>query len=257
VDAYRLKRNFGYWLLSSHTETFDIFTEKSKAVVEHHFNNHIHCGDWCPMRKVTNATKTATGNLKYRCKKENAILYKQIIEIMGRFVKPEKLRECHHGYSSQKNESMNKLISRYTPKDRTFSQSTSLASRVCLAVGVDSVGQEEYFRLLFAKLKMKLPENTKLLLRKMKIKRDYDRKYQALPKRKRNRSAIKFRKMRTGLSKQMADKAIGLTYASGMNMGHNMDEVEGEGDKKRRKKAVICMHCGESTHKTRRSKACK
>jgi hypothetical protein len=115
VDAYRLKHNFGYWLLSSHMETFDIFTEKSKVVVEHHFNCHVHCGNWCSMKKV-NATKTATGNLKYCCKKDNALLYIQIIQVMGRlFVKPEKLRQCHHGYSSQKNESMNKLISRYTP----------------------------------------------------------------------------------------------------------------------------------------------
>jgi hypothetical protein len=57
--------------------------------------------------------------------------------------------------------------------------------------------------------------------------------------------------MRTGFSKQMADKAIRLTYASGMNMGHNRDRVEREGDNKRRKKAVICMHCGEFTHKVR------
>jgi hypothetical protein len=29
-------------------------------------------------------------------------LYKQILDVMDRFVQTEKLEECHHGYSSQK-----------------------------------------------------------------------------------------------------------------------------------------------------------
>ena len=45
VDTYRLKRNFGYWLLSCCQLDFDVFAAKAKAVVEHHFNNHEHCGD--------------------------------------------------------------------------------------------------------------------------------------------------------------------------------------------------------------------
>jgi hypothetical protein len=32
----------------------------------------------------------------------------------------------------------------YVPKDRTFCQSMPLTSRVCLAVGIDSVGHVEY-----------------------------------------------------------------------------------------------------------------
>jgi hypothetical protein len=81
LDVYRLKHNFGYWLLSYHKMEFDIFSEKLKAVVEHHFNNHVHCDDWCSMKKK-DVTMTATGNLKYHCKKENANLYKQIVEVM-------------------------------------------------------------------------------------------------------------------------------------------------------------------------------
>jgi hypothetical protein len=50
VDAYRLKRNFGYWLLRYHTEKFDNFAYKSQAVVEHHTNNHERCDEWCSMK---------------------------------------------------------------------------------------------------------------------------------------------------------------------------------------------------------------
>jgi hypothetical protein len=145
VDAYRLKRNFGYWLLSYCQKDFDIFLDKSKAVVEHHFNNHENCDDWCSMKEADSTTE-ARGNLKYRCKKEDAKLYVQIRDVLSCFTGTGKLRECHHRYSSQKNESMNKLISRYVPKDRTFCKSMSLHSRVCLAVDVDSVSHEEYYQ---------------------------------------------------------------------------------------------------------------
>ena len=43
VDAYHLKRTFGYWLLRNHAKDFGIFQEqKSEGVVENHINNHIH-----------------------------------------------------------------------------------------------------------------------------------------------------------------------------------------------------------------------
>jgi hypothetical protein len=60
--------------------------------------------------KKAGPTEAATGNLKYRCKNDNLLLYNQVVEVMERFVGTEKLRECHHAYSSQK-KSMNKLIS--------------------------------------------------------------------------------------------------------------------------------------------------
>jgi hypothetical protein len=97
-------------MLSYHKEKFHIFQAKAEAVVEHHFNNHEHCDDWCRM-KNTDAATVARGDLKYRCKKENAELYKQVLEIKDRFVATDKLRDCHHAYSSQKNESMKKCVS--------------------------------------------------------------------------------------------------------------------------------------------------
>jgi hypothetical protein len=45
-------------------------------------------------------TQAATGNRIGAV--DHAVLYKQAIEIMDRFVNTEKLKECHHGFSSQK-----------------------------------------------------------------------------------------------------------------------------------------------------------
>jgi hypothetical protein len=253
VDTYRLKRNFGYCLLSYHTSEFDIFQEKSKAVLEHHFNNHTHCDDWCAMKKV-DATQAVRGNLKYRCKKEHPKLYKDLCQIVEHFTETEKLRECHHGYSSQKNESLNRLISQFVPKDRTYCQSMSLTSRICLAVGIDSGGHKKYYQCIFDRMNTSLPSNTRTMLLKMKTKREYDRKYQALPKRKRKRSESKFSNMRDGMKKQMAGKAVGLAYDTGMNMEENGNQLAGE---KSKRKITLCKFCGASTHKTRRAQACK
>jgi hypothetical protein len=115
----------------------------------------------------TDSTTEARGNLKYRCKKEDAKLYVQIRDVLAGFSATGKLRECHHRYSSQKNESMNKLISRYVPKDRMFCKSMSLHSRVCLAVGVDSVSHEEYYQRLFNEMKTEMPGNTRKMLERM------------------------------------------------------------------------------------------
>jgi hypothetical protein len=247
VDAYRLKRNFGCWILSYHTMTFDIFREKSKAVVEHHFNNHTHCGDWCAMKNA-DVTKAAIGELKYRCKKENKKMYEDISQIMDRFTETEKLKECHHGYSSQKNESMNRMISRYVPKDRTFCQSMSLHSRICMAVGIDSVGQEEYYERLFAGMRIPFPNATRMMARAMKKRRDYDRKYQAQMSRRRIRSIKRFASTKSEFRKQMAEKALGLSYASGMNM-----EVVEPGAKKRK----VCKYCQGVGHLTTKARDCK
>jgi hypothetical protein len=87
VDAHQLKRNFEHWmLLSCHTMTFDMFREKSKAVVEHHFNNHAHCGDWCAVKNA-DATKATIGELKHRCKKGSKKMHEDTSQIMDRFTR--------------------------------------------------------------------------------------------------------------------------------------------------------------------------
>jgi len=92
------------------------------------------------------------------------------------------------------------------------------------------------------------------MLQLMKRKRDYDKEHQAQAKRRRRRSVLKFANTKEDLSKQVADKAMGLAHGSGLNM-EEQDKNEVAGEKPKTKK--VCVACGESTHKTRRAKACK
>ena len=77
---------------------------------------------------------------------------------MARFLTEERLRECHHQMSSQKNEAMNKSIMRYAPKDRTYCRTMGLTSRINLAIGVDSVGHAQYYQRLFQAMGMRHTE---------------------------------------------------------------------------------------------------
>jgi hypothetical protein len=79
----------------------------------------------------------------------------------------EKLKECHHGHSSQKTNQLNS-ISRYTSRKTGLFASQFLASRICLAVGIDSVGPGKVLPEGFGRMNMKLPENTRLMLQRMR-----------------------------------------------------------------------------------------
>ena len=116
VDCLRLKRNFAWWLFSGIELTFEEFTDSALSPVLHHFNDHSKCGTWCRHRDKSDEE---LGYLKkYRYKKTNSKLFSQCMEIIENFVTDGHLRECHHKTSSQKNESMNRSIMRYAPKDR-------------------------------------------------------------------------------------------------------------------------------------------
>jgi hypothetical protein len=63
---------------------------------------------------------------------------------------------------------------------------------------------------------------------------------------------MKFAKMKDGLKKQLADKAMGLVYATGYSMG-----LDNEGVEQPEKNGNTCIFCGVAGHKTRRVKICK
>ena len=107
------------------------------------------------------------------------------------------------------------------------------------------MGHVEYYDRLFGEMKIPLPSNTRIMLGNMENQRKYNGNYQALPKSKRKRSELKFANIKDGMKKQMADKAMGMNYESGLNMCGEQNI-----------KKTVCKACGASTHKTRRAKAC-
>jgi hypothetical protein len=65
-----------------------------------------------------------------------------------------------------------------------------------------------------------------------------------------NKERKKFAKLKDGMAKQMADKAMGHACGSGMNMA-------GEEDSTNETKKKSCKFCKKPGHATNRAKACK
>jgi hypothetical protein len=47
MDAERMKRRLSWTLRLHSAGTYEEFKEAVVTVLEHHFNNHEYCGDWC------------------------------------------------------------------------------------------------------------------------------------------------------------------------------------------------------------------
>jgi hypothetical protein len=163
ADALRLKRNFGYFQKQTNRQPFPEFKRKSKTVIEHHFNNHSYCdASWCPIAK---AGKTKGDPIKYRDDVRDAELKAQLVEIIDVFTTEEKLLKIHHQMDSQKNEALNKSVTKYAPKDREYSKSKSLESRILIAGCTNNVGISCFYKRLFHELGMSLGSITRVELK--------------------------------------------------------------------------------------------
>ncbi len=94
--------------------TFDELMSAIKAVLEHHFNNHEFCGNWCPVKR-------GNTNGKYRSKEVHGKLYVHLQKTMEYYANEEKMRQLFHSHSTQGNEAMNQSVASYAPKTKTYS----------------------------------------------------------------------------------------------------------------------------------------
>jgi hypothetical protein len=144
ADAERLKQNFAYFIHMYHGETFKKFQWHAKAVMEHHFNNHQFCDERCPAKKWKKEDKIRK-QLRYRSKEVDAKFYNQLLTIFDAFTTLEALRELYHNVHSNKCESMNGFITKFVPTDKDFCRTIANKARTLMAIGIDSVGYEDYF----------------------------------------------------------------------------------------------------------------
>ena len=130
-DSEKMKSNFGYYIKmhrigGKNCLPLPLFYERAKSVIRHPFNDHRFCGPWCKLSEHCPVEDRLTGEeaeerkKEYREMRHNAALFKRIEKLVGRFLQPDMLKECYHPYASQKNEAMNKKVSKFAPKDRTY-----------------------------------------------------------------------------------------------------------------------------------------
>jgi hypothetical protein len=77
MDSTRIGKNFGYMARTLKDRPPEEYCQAAKACLEHHFDDHTHCGDWCKRKDQSEASKAASVKY-YRCKQKDAKLYRQV-----------------------------------------------------------------------------------------------------------------------------------------------------------------------------------
>jgi hypothetical protein len=96
MDSTRIGKNFGYMIQAlpkmAEDQDDEVLLRAGKAVLEHHFDNHEYCGDWCHRKRKTPEERAASERF-YRCKAKDVELYKILNGIVSRFVSLDRLKE--------------------------------------------------------------------------------------------------------------------------------------------------------------------
>jgi len=117
-DILRLTMYYAYFIRQLQGIRETEWLEAAKAIVDHHFDMHDHCGNWC-RRKMETEQERSQSLKKYRCKKTNPELYTLLCETIAPFITLSCLQELGHGANTNVNESLNQTISWFAPKNRT------------------------------------------------------------------------------------------------------------------------------------------
>jgi hypothetical protein len=195
----------------------DQYVDKAQAVLEHHFDCHDHCGTFCKRKSESEEERKKSGKV-YRCKTKDAKLYDALKIILAPFITKEALIEVAHGWDTNANESMNNTISWLAPKNKSYSGTVSLRNRVCMAIGIQSLGYDQYFARLFRELGLDLDDTTKHRLAQNEKQRKYRKEQTKLANNKRKRKQATYVKIANYFEKLKKDRAAGKEYKTGVSM---------------------------------------
>ena len=249
--AKRLKRSWGYMLKQNRGGTIEEFVDAAKSVLNHTFDDHRFCKDWCQ------ALKAAKEGLVYnnprgwlsRDTKEGELLYQQIEEITSKYGSIFYLLQSMHQFDTQTNEALNQSQACLTPKAKVFHSSRSFHYRHAITVGCHNWGFDIFWKKLFDDLGITYSNLFMTFVEKIKWKRSYWKSYHERFDVKRKR-AYKQNELE---KKQMYEKyAQDKDYGSGVGLDIGFAKAS---KKRKRTKRTQCK-CGSTTHLTSNSKQC-
>jgi hypothetical protein len=168
------------------------------------------------------------------------------------------------------NEGFNNICTWFLPKNKVFAGSGSLNNRICIAVGINSIGVLPFYTKLLRKLGIAMTDNVHHYLECKETARMKKIECGKTSQAKKDRNNGKYLKLRadTRIAKMEHLKRAGV-YKRGMNMddpfsellnGKEPDEdIDGRkpAAKKRKIQGGFCEWCSLPGHFTKRSKVCK
>jgi hypothetical protein len=218
IDAERMKRRLSWTLRIRTGGTLEEFQEHLTAVLEHHFNNYDHCGDWCKAKGMNDE-----------------------------FMEEDKLRQLFHSWDTNAVEGFNKLITKFLPKARTFYKTLENAIRIHLACCLLSIGYRETYRCVFAIAGISIGDFNRLYLRLEDMEQIWRRKHRKKLPVKVMRMTKYYSKAREEKMKQAEDGKKWLSYESGM-MGPGGSNPMTASNKNENTKSNCCSTCGLTSH---------
>ncbi len=258
----RLSRNLAY-MIAQHTPgfgkaecTFENFETAGEASFEHHWNNHEHCGEWCQAKSWTEEEKVEKKG-KFRDKIKNRKEYEQQMQVKKKYLSTPRLRRCYHEFCNNKTEQLHGLVVNvFLPKRSYFCRTICGRARTYLAMSVDSLGYEGYYRKLYEELGIRMSSVTARYYHQHDQKRKRDRNYAKTPARKKKRAKQQLDQIQKAWQSEVGDKDKGHMYQSRMAApqvtGTHEETNEGVGGVS----LPFCNACGCYGHQGRSSLQC-
>jgi len=263
-DAMRLQRYYSFMARQlKHKTTDEEMLKSGQAVLEHHFDNHECCGDWCIRKDQTDEEKKEKKKF-YRCKVEDIDLYDYLKNVLARFTTLQALKEMSHGYDTLVNESLNNSIAWLAPKNKVHASTASLATRIGIALCINTLGTMAFYSRIFQMLGITMNDDVRYYIQQINDARDKKNAVSKTKKAKVKRSEKFHTKLQqqSSLAKKERRKRRGAQYKTGIGMtgGYDSDDTDTQQPpqpppKKKRAK-VRCPHCQKYGHKTTKSKYC-
>jgi hypothetical protein len=265
MDSTRIGKNFGYMARTLKDRPHCEFVTAATAVLDHHFDVHDNCGDWCKRKNETAAQRRQSPKY-YRCIDKDAKLYNVLQDTVARFITMEKLLEMAHGLDTNQNEAFNNLCTWFAPKNKVYAGSGSLQNRIACAVGISSLGIIAFYKKVFRKMGITVTKNVEHYLQHKETNRLKKMAKLKTGDAKKNKNKRKYEQLKqhTRTAKIEFAKRQG-TYRSGMNMED--DDPFGEllsgptdavaaAKKPTKTGRKYCPYCGKAGHTTKRAKTC-
>ena len=253
-DILRLTRNFACMSRQLQSLPKSQWTGAARAALEHHFDNHAFCGDFCKRKKEL-ASGIQNNKKIYRCMEKDKDLYCELKEVLERFISMEKLEEIGHGHHTNVNESFHNQAAWVAPKNKVYSGSVSLRARLSIALGIKIVGYDKFFQKVFKRMDILLEP---CLWHCLKWTTEWRRAHKARSEKeecKQKRQLKTNAKIKAHVEKMKEARKANDVYESGIGMEVVNPITPGSEAKKRKTENKPCK-CGSWKHKRINHKDC-
>ena len=251
--AKRMKKNWGYMLQLNTQTPMNTFVEKSKAPLEHMFNNHKYCTvEWCQALQAQKEGKAFTHPQGWLSVEEarGKKIYDQLQKITSKYGSEFYLKQSAHSFNTQTNEALNESQALLTPKAKVFHESMAFHYRHAIVVGCHNWGFKRFWTEYYSAIGLPCSPNFLYFLQRTekKRKRYKDRSEKAEVKRRRAHK-------QDATEKKLLYESRTSEYGSGIGLDIGAPATRNT-PKKTRAKRTECPRCFSKTHFSSNSREC-